>query len=132
MVDNPRKHHPRSRPHHHSRIRNLSPLIHDPTHPSPHRRNHPPNPTPTLPQTPTTIQHQKTRWLGYDYRNQATGDSDIDLLIELDPDITFGLITFCHIENTLTEKFGKKIDLVIAENLKPSLKENILGDVIYL
>jgi hypothetical protein len=65
-------------------------------------------------------------------RNQATKDSDIDLLIELDPDITFGLITFCHIENTLTEKFGKKVDLVIAENLKPSLKENILGDVIYL
>ena len=65
-------------------------------------------------------------------RNQATEESDIDLLIELDPDITFGLITFCQIEDTLSEKLGKKVDLVIAENLKPSLKQNILDDVIYL
>ena len=65
-------------------------------------------------------------------RNQATENSDIDLLVEFDPDITFGLITFCHLENILSEKLGKKVDLVISDNLKPSLRENILNDVIYL
>jgi len=90
----------------------------------------------TLRQLFPTLQQQynikKLGLFGSYSRNQATEESDIDLLIELDPDITFGLITFCQIENTLSEKLGKKVDLVIAENLKPSLKQNILDDVIYL
>ena len=65
-------------------------------------------------------------------RNEATETSDIDLLIELQPDITYGLITFCHLENILSEALGQKVDLVIKENLKPSLRENIIQEVIYL
>lgn len=90
----------------------------------------------TLRQLFPTLQQQynikKLGLFGSYSRNQATAESDIDLLIELDPDTTFGLITFCQIENTLSEKLGKKVDLVISENLKPSLKQNILDDVIYL
>ena len=62
-------------------------------------------------------------------RNEATETSDIDLLIELQPDINYGLITFCHLENILSEALGKKVDLVIKENLKPSLRENIMQEV---
>ena len=65
-------------------------------------------------------------------RNEATETSDIDLLIELQPDITYGLITFCHLENLLSETLGQKVDLVIKDNLKPSLRENIMQEVIYL
>lgn len=65
-------------------------------------------------------------------RNEATATSDIDLLIELQPDITYGLLTFCHLENLLSETLGKKVDLVIKDNLKPSIRENIIQEVIYL
>lgn len=87
------------------------------------------------PLLPNLQQHYKITKLGLfgSYsRNQATEDSDIDLLIQLDPDITFGLITLCHLENTLSDTLGKKVDLVIEDDLKPSLRQTILNDVIYL
>ncbi len=33
---------------------------------------------------------------------------------------------------TLSETLGKNVDLVIEDDLKPSLRQNILKDVIYL
>jgi predicted nucleotidyltransferase len=85
-----------------------------------------------LPQLQQKYKIKKLGLFGSYSRNQATEHSDIDLLIQLDPDITFGLITFCHIENTLSETLGKNVDLVIEDDLKPSLRQNILNDVIYL
>ncbi len=88
--------------------------------------------TEILPSLKEQYKIKKLGLFGSYSRNQATEDSDIDLLIELETDITFGFITFCHLENILKEKLGKKVDLVISENIKPSLKENILNDIIYL
>ncbi|MBE9176716.1 nucleotidyltransferase family protein [Synechocystis salina LEGE 06155] len=65
-------------------------------------------------------------------RGEATPTSDIDILVEFEPDITFGLITYCQLENYLSEILGKKVDLVTKDSLKPHIGKNILREVIYL
>ncbi|MBP0013511.1 MAG: nucleotidyltransferase family protein [Roseofilum sp. SBFL] len=70
--------------------------------------------------------------LGSYVRGEATEASDIDLLIEFQPDIRFGLIAYCQLENYLSEKLGKQVDLVTKDGLKPDIGENILKEVVYL
>jgi predicted nucleotidyltransferase len=65
-------------------------------------------------------------------RGEQTETSDIDLLVEFDPDARFGLLTFCQIESDLSELLQRKVDLVMKDGLKPRIGERILQEVIYL
>lgn len=65
-------------------------------------------------------------------RGEENENSDVDILVEFRSDIEFGLITFCQLENQLSEILGKKVNLVTKDGLKPNLGDNILQDVIYL
>jgi uncharacterized protein len=65
-------------------------------------------------------------------RGEQTENSDIDLLVEFDPNARFGLLTFCQLENDLSELLRRKVDLVMKDGLKPRLGERILQEVIYL
>lgn len=65
-------------------------------------------------------------------RGEENENSDVDILVEFRSYIEFGLITFCQLENQLSEILGKKVDLVTKDGLKPNLGDNILQDVIYL
>lgn len=62
----------------------------------------------------------------------AREDSDVDILIDFEPDFRFGLVTFCNIENQISETLGKKVDLVMKRALKPRIGKRILQEVIYL
>ena len=59
-------------------------------------------------------------------------DSDIDLLVTFKPEARFGLVTYCELENLLSEKLGKKVDLVMKKGLKPHIGKYILNEVVYL
>lgn len=65
-------------------------------------------------------------------RGEATENSDLDILIEFDPQARFGLLTFCEIENYLSELLTVKVDLVMKDSLKPHISQNILQEVVYL
>lgn len=65
-------------------------------------------------------------------RGEQTENSDIDLLVEFDSNVRFGLLTFCQLENDLSELLKRKVDLVMKDGLKPRLGERILQEVIYL
>ncbi len=65
-------------------------------------------------------------------RGEQTKESDIDVLVEFEPGFRFGLLTFCELENYLSEVLGLKVDLVMKEGLKPRIGERILKEVIYL
>ncbi|PNW35811.1 UNVERIFIED_CONTAM: nucleotidyltransferase [Euhalothece sp. KZN 001] len=65
-------------------------------------------------------------------RGEEDENSDIDVLVEFNQDIEFGLLTFCHLENQLSEKLGRRVDLVTKDGLKPHLGEDILKEVVYL
>ncbi len=65
-------------------------------------------------------------------RGEETENSDIDILIKFKSEARFGLVTYCELENLLSEKLGKKVDLVMKDNLKPHLSKYILNEVVYL
>ena len=65
-------------------------------------------------------------------RGEATKNSDLDILVEFEPQVEFGLITFCELENYLSEILSLKVDLVMKDSLKPNLSQNILQEVVYL
>lgn len=65
-------------------------------------------------------------------RGEQTDDSDVDILVEFEPGFRFGLVTYCHIENELSDSLGKKVDLVMKKALKPRIGRQILQEVVYL
>ena len=65
-------------------------------------------------------------------RGEQTEDSDVDVLVEFEPDFRFGLFTFCQLEDYISENLGKKVDLVMKDALKPKIGDRILQEVIYL
>jgi hypothetical protein len=65
-------------------------------------------------------------------RGEETKNSDIDLLVTFKPEARFGLIKYCKLQNLLSDKLGKKVDLVMKKGLKPHIGQQILNEVIYL
>jgi len=65
-------------------------------------------------------------------RGEQTQESDIDVLVEFDPGFRFGLLTFCELENHLSDLLELKVDLVMKKGLKPYIGEQILREVVYL
>lgn len=63
-------------------------------------------------------------------RNQQNSESDVDILVEFEKDgITFD--NYMDLKFFLEKLFNNKVDLVIAEDIKPALKISILRSVKY-
>jgi predicted nucleotidyltransferase len=80
-------------------------------------------------------QHYQIKQLGIfgSYiRGEAAENSDLDILVEFEPQARFGLLTFCELENYLSELLAVKVDLVMKDGLKPQIGKNILQEVVYL
>lgn len=54
-------------------------------------------------------------------------DSDIDLLLELDPDARIGLFQFIGIKFAFEDMLGKKVDLLTPESISPYLRNDIIN-----
>jgi len=59
-------------------------------------------------------------------RGEAKKDSDIDIVVKIERDIS--LLDFVGIQLELEEALGKKVDLVEYDTLKPFIKERILSE----
>jgi len=57
-------------------------------------------------------------------RGEQKKDSDIDILVEIQEDIS--LIDFVGIKHEIEDAIGKKVDLVEYDTIKPMLKKDIL------
>ncbi len=55
--------------------------------------------------------------------------SDIDILVEFKRPI--GLFAFIELENYLSKKLGRKVDLVSRSGLKPYIRNDILRTTVY-
>ncbi len=62
-------------------------------------------------------------------KGTAHAESDIDLLVELE-ELSFD--RYMDLRIFLEDVFGKKIDLVIAQSIKPRLKPYVLKEVEYV
>jgi len=63
-------------------------------------------------------------------RDEQTGQSDIDLLVEFSKPV--GFVTFMRLENFLSERLGTQVDLVTSDSLKPVIRQDVLSEVIYV
>jgi uncharacterized protein len=63
-------------------------------------------------------------------RGEARRDSDIDILVEFDGAITFDrfMATKLYLEDLL----NRRVDLVIPQAIKPSMRSRIAQDLIYV
>lgn len=63
-------------------------------------------------------------------RGEMREDSDIDILVEIERDIS--LLDFVGIKLETEEALGRKIDLVEYSTIKPLLKERILNEQVVI
>jgi hypothetical protein len=63
-------------------------------------------------------------------RGEQKKKSDVDVLVEFHEPIS--LLEFVALERELSERIGKKVDLVMKTVLKPRIGENILKEVVYI
>lgn len=63
-------------------------------------------------------------------RGEQEEGSDIDILVEFDSPV--GFFDFIRLENFLSEKLNRKVDLVSKKALKPAIKDDILKETIYV
>ena len=61
-------------------------------------------------------------------KGQQRRNSDLDLLVEYEEAPTF--FQFVRLERRLSELLGVKVDLVMKSALKPSIREDILKEVV--
>jgi uncharacterized protein len=61
-------------------------------------------------------------------RGQATKDSDLDFLVEFDRKTFDG---YMEVKELLERLFQRPVDLVIAEAVKPQLRDRILQETVY-
>ncbi|MFA5879626.1 MAG: nucleotidyltransferase family protein [Candidatus Margulisiibacteriota bacterium] len=62
-------------------------------------------------------------------RDEATVDSDIDLLVQFSKPVGF---EFCALKLFLEEQMNRPVDLVTIKALRPQLTKDVLSEVIYL
>ncbi|HZV48099.1 MAG TPA: nucleotidyltransferase family protein [Thermodesulfovibrionales bacterium] len=63
-------------------------------------------------------------------RGDEKKTSDIDLLVEFEPDARIGLFEFSHLRRMLTEMLGCEVDLATPEALHKAVKGRIMEEAI--
>jgi len=64
-------------------------------------------------------------------RGEAGPESDIDILIELDPDASFDVFGYVGLKTFIEELFPGRVDVVNRAALKPYLRQPVAADALY-
>ncbi len=67
---------------------------------------------------------------GSQARGEASAKSDLDFLVEFEPDAK-SFDSYMGLKEFLEDLFDRKVDLVVAEGLKPRLRDGILRETVY-
>lgn len=65
-------------------------------------------------------------------RDEATENSDIDILYKIEKDKKLSMFKYLKLNKQLEDNLHKKIDLVRDETLKPQIKSYIQKDISYV
>jgi len=63
-------------------------------------------------------------------RGELGPRSDIDILVEFEPDARIGLFEFVRLQRRLSEVLGRPVDLATPDSLHKALRERILSEAI--
>ncbi|HTD36827.1 MAG TPA: nucleotidyltransferase family protein [Candidatus Limnocylindrales bacterium] len=64
-------------------------------------------------------------------RGEAHRGSDVDLLVELDPEAHIGLVRFVDLKHRLAELLGYEVDLVSRGGIRPDRDAEILEQAVW-
>jgi predicted nucleotidyltransferase len=65
---------------------------------------------------------------GSTVRGTTRPDSDIDVLIDVDPKVKFSLVDLVSVQDFLEDRLGRKVDVVTREGLDPAIRDRILRE----
>jgi predicted nucleotidyltransferase len=75
--------------------------------------------------------HIKALYLfGSVVRGEASPESDVDVLVEFEPDAHVGLFAFARLQRQLSEMLGRPVDLATPDSLHKALKEQVLKEAV--
>ena len=57
-------------------------------------------------------------------------DSDVDILIDVSPERPFSLFALGEVRSRLVDLLGRDVDLVVRDDLRPELRDDIAADLI--
>lgn len=63
-------------------------------------------------------------------RDEAGPRSDVDVLVEFDPEAHVGLFEFVRLKDYLEEVLGREVDLGTFRSLKRRMRERVLGEAV--
>jgi predicted nucleotidyltransferase len=61
-------------------------------------------------------------------RGESGEDSDIDVVVDIDPGRVFSLIDLADLRLYLCDLFGRETDVVIRDDLRPRFRDRIAAD----
>ena len=61
-------------------------------------------------------------------RGELRPDSDLDILVAFEPEARIGFITLGRMARELSELFGRPVDLVPKDGLKPAIRAAVLAE----
>ena len=61
-------------------------------------------------------------------RDEASDDSDVDVLVEFEPEATVGYFSMARMEQELGELFGRRVDLRTPKELSRHFRDHVLED----
>lgn len=61
-------------------------------------------------------------------RGDLRSESDVDILVDFEPDARIGLVKFASLSEELEEIVGRKVDLVTKTGLKRRVRSEVLGE----
>ena len=64
-------------------------------------------------------------------RGDDRPDSDIDILVDLDPAIVVTMVDYAGVKDFIADMFERRVDVVSRETLKPGIRPKATADAIY-
>ncbi len=71
---------------------------------------------------------RKLSVFGSALRDDFRPDSDVDVLVEFEPDVLIGLMGLVRLELELCELFGREVDLSTVKGLHPRFRDRVLAE----
>ena len=65
-------------------------------------------------------------------RGEENPESDVDILLELQPNHNLTLLSLVELEDYLSDRLSRKADTVIGSSKKPLIKEHVYREVLYV
>ena len=63
-------------------------------------------------------------------REEAGDESDLDILVEFEPGAPIGLFEFAKLRRKLCELFGREVDLVTPDAIRPAMRDEIMREAV--